>query len=286
MLSSTLGDPTAKVLTDAQLRTLARRAGMLKVDDPDREMTLEDFAAMGYSAEEGKRILALLSRQEQLDWYLKKAAACDVYPITRVSPEYPHKLRLRLGLDAPGCLWAKGDHRLLEAPTVGLVGSRELLEDNRAFAREAGIQAARQEYVLVSGNARGADREAQEACLKEGGFVISVVGDEIAQLPKQENILYLSEVGFDLSFTPQRALHRNAVIHSLADRMLVAQCSLEKGGTWNGTVRNLRGQYSPVFCYDDGSEAMKRLMALGATAIEFSNLKDLSGLCADISLFP
>lgn len=267
------------------MRTLARRAGLLKVEDPDRELSAEDLASVGYCQQDAQRILDLLSQQEQLQWYLKKAKAMGCYPITRVSPEYPHRLRTRLGLDCPGCLWAKGDHHLLQMPAVGLVGSRELQADNLVFARETGIQAARQGYVLVSGNARGADREAQNACLENGGYVISVVADTMVALPAGERILYLSESGFDSAFTPQRALHRNKIVHSLADAMLVAQSGFETGGTWSGTVTNLRGQYSPVFCFRDGTKAMDRLSELGATLIDLEDLNDLSKLQGDPSLF-
>ncbi len=285
LLSSTLGDPVRKVLSDAQMRTLARRVGEMKVDDPDRELSSTDLERIGYSRQEADRILSLLVQTEQLQWYLQKAKAVGCYPITRVSGEYPHKLRVRLGLDCPGCLWGKGDVRLLTLPMVGLVGSRVIKESNLAFARETGFQAAKQGYVLVSGNARGADRVAQDACLENGGYVISVVADEMASLPANDRILYLSESGYDLPFTPQRALHRNRVVHSLADIMLVAQSDLETGGTWNGTVTNLRGNYSPVFCFRDGSDASSRLEQLGATLVDPAELQDFSALRADPCMF-
>ena len=285
MLSSALGNPARKVLTDAQMRTLARRAGMLNVEDPDRELTIDDLQSIGYCAEDARRIVQLLDQQDLLQWYLKKAKAIGCSPITRVSEAYPHKLRQRLGQDCPGCLWAKGDKDLLRMPSVGLVGARDLNAANCAFAREVGIQAAKQGFALVSGNARGADREAQNACLEHGGYVISVVADRLFALPDHDRVLYLSEGGFDLDFTPQRALHRNKIVHSLADRMFVAQSNLEVGGTWNGTVTNLRGHYSPVFCFRDGSEAANRLEQMGATLVDLEELSDFDKLQGEISLF-
>ena len=74
-----------------------------------------------------------------------------------------------LGDDAPGCLWAKGNLELLSRPMISLVGSRDIMPRNLEFARELGRQAALQGFVLVSGNARGADRAAQSACLEAGG---------------------------------------------------------------------------------------------------------------------
>ena len=147
---------------------------------------------------------------------------------------------------------------------------------NEAFAREVGRQAALQGYTLVSGNAVGADMTAQQACLEAGGTVISVVATELEWHRQQERVLYLAEDGYDQPVSAQRALSRNRVIHSLGEKTFAAQSTLEKGGTWDGCVRNLRFGWSPVFCFDDGSEAMNRLEQMGATLIGFEHLRDLA----------
>jgi DegV family protein with EDD domain len=59
---------------------------------------------------------------------------------------------------------------ILKSPGISLVGSRDLNPINEEFAREAGKQAALQSYTLVSGNARGADKTAQNACLAADEF--------------------------------------------------------------------------------------------------------------------
>lgn len=273
LLSSHLGDPERRVLTIAQLRTLASRARLLP--NADRELTAADLVAVGYDRAMAERITALLADTEQLSWYVKKGDRQGCVPITRVSPVYPGLLHQRLGLDSPGCLWAKGDLTLLERGGVALVGSRELHPQNRSFAAEVGRQAALQGRVLISGNARGADRTAQEACLAAGGQVISVVADGLRDLPREENILYLSEESFDAPFSAQRALSRNRIIHALGKKTFVAQSSLKKGGTWDGTVKNLRHGWSPVFCFRDGSEAAEELAQMGAAQVNIEDLADL-----------
>jgi predicted Rossmann fold nucleotide-binding protein DprA/Smf involved in DNA uptake len=274
-----LGDPQRRVLTVPQLRTLAKRARLL--EKADRELTEDDLISVGYDRTMAARMIELLESTEQLNWYVKKGERVACVPVTRVSPMYPETLKQRLGWDCPGCLWAKGDLSLLAKPAVALVGSRDLRPENRRFAVEAGRQAARQGFVLVSGNARGADKAAQDACLAAGGQVISVVADSLESHPLQPNVLYLSEDGFDLPFSPQRALSRNRVIHALGTRTLVAQCDLGKGGTWDGTVKNLRRGDSPVFCFCDGSQAMTELADLGARLIPEKALENLDALLPD-----
>lgn len=285
LLSSCLGDPERRPLTTAQLRVLAERSWRMPAPDRERELEAGDLMALGYGRQQAERILALLAQEDVLEHYLNRGKRAGCVPLTRVSGEYPLRLRKRLGLDSPGVLWAKGDLSLLNGPMVALVGSRDLSGANEAFAREVGRQAARQGYTLISGNARGADRAAQYACLAGGGRVISVVADELADKTVRDRVLYLSEEDFDREFSAPRALSRNRVIHALGDKTLVAQCGYGTGGTWDGTARNLRFGWSPVFCFRDGSAAAAQLEQMGASLIEMADLRDFQALCGDTVRF-
>ncbi|MBE7001199.1 MAG: hypothetical protein E7421_00640 [Ruminococcaceae bacterium] len=283
LLTSQLGDTGRKPLTVAQFRDLAKRVTQMEKPKASRELTEADLLALGYDRVAALRIIQLLSDEVRLENYLHRGQQWDCCPISRVSDQYPKAVRKRLGLDAPGCLWAKGDVSLLSTQTVALVGSRELREENRAFAEAVGREVARQDFTLVSGNARGADRVAQDACLQEGGKVISIVADELQKYPVTKNLLYLSEDSYDLPFSATRALSRNRVIHTMGYITLIAQCNGAKGGTWDGAVKNLRASWSPVFCFADGSTAALELEQLGATPIDVSNLTDLSALQPNIA---
>lgn len=275
LLTSHLGNPERKVMTTAQLRRLETRVRNMERPDGDAPVRDEDLIVLGYSREEASRIVSLLSDEDILSWYLSQAERKNCVPITRVSPMYPERLRKALGTDCPGCLWAKGDVTLLTKPAVSLVGSRDLMPENFAFAKEAGKQAAKQGYVLVSGNARGADRTAQDACLAAGGQVICVVADKLEKQPLTDNVLYLSEDSFDSAFSAQRALSRNRVIHCLGACVLVAQSAFGKGGTWDGVTKNLRHGWSNVFCFEDGTRATLELIQMGAQPVSMEQLKKM-----------
>lgn len=285
LLTSHLGDPCRKVLTVPQFRILARAVNGSQIGHMDEEVGERELMDLGFNQASARRIVQLLSEEERLDQYLWEGARADCLPVTRVSEAYPVSLRLRLGMNCPGCLWLKGDPALLQTPAISLVGSRELHCENRDFARMAGRQAALQGMTLISGNARGADRVAQQTCLAHGGKVICVVADRLDSHPVTDNVLYVSEDGYDLDFSAQRALSRNRVIHALGTAVLVAQCSLGKGGTWDGTLRNLKDNWTPVFCFDDGSEAFTELTQRGAYPITVEQLADLGALKADQNLF-
>lgn len=277
LLCSHFGDPQRNCLTTAQFRTLAHRVSAMEKPAVTRQLEEKDIMRLGYDSAFAQRVVKLLSQEMLLKRYLQEGEKAGCVPVSRISAQYPAILHLRWGADAPGCLWAKGDLSLLQKPAVGLVGSRQLRQENLRFAQIAGQQAARQGYVLVSGNATGADQAAQESCLDHGGQVICVVADRLSDYREKENVLYLSEDSFDMPFSPQRALSRNRVIHALGKCTLVAQCGL-KGGTWDGTVKNLKHGISPVFCFADGSQPVQQLCALGATEIDLQALEDLSAL--------
>ena len=285
LLTSHLGNPERPVLTTAQFRMLTDRVVHGEVPREERELTVSDLIQLGYGRDMAARIVRLLSEEDLLHHYLHRGHGLDCVPVTRVTEAYPLILRQRLGLDSPGTLWGKGNLSLLNTPAISLVGSRELCPENHRFAEAVGRYAAKQGLTLVSGNARGADRAAQEACLAAGGKVISIVADELWKHPTREAVLYISEEDYDSPFTAQRALSRNRCIHSLGRMVFVAQSDLQKGGTWDGTAKNLHFGWSPVACFRDGSEASRELEQLGAFLIDMEDLKDFEGIPMQTALF-
>ena len=278
LLCSHLGNPDRNPLTTAQLRTLFQRVQQHPKTAENRELACSDLTALGYSQTEARRILSLLGDTELLEIYLRRAQDRHCYPLCRTDCAYPDVLRRRLGYEAPGCLWYQGNVALFDTPMVSLVGSRELWPENQYFARLVGREAARQGYTLVSGNARGADQTAQRACLEAGGCVICVTAEELRTCHPDSRILYVSEDGFDCPFSALRALSRNRIIHALGSRTFVAQSTLNRGGSWDGTVKNLRFGWSPVFCFRDGRESTLALEQMGAGLVSEEDLSDFEAL--------
>ena len=120
LLSCRLGNPERKVLTTAQLRTLSQRMKDFPLDDPDRELTTEDLTRLGYGKDMAERIVALLEEEELLIHYLRRAQKAGCIPIPRITSLYPRSLRDRLGDEAPGCLWAKGDLEVMKGRKISL----------------------------------------------------------------------------------------------------------------------------------------------------------------------
>ena len=268
LLCCRLGDDAAKPLTMAQFRDLGLRARACNpVGDPLADVTANNLIRLGYDEVQASRIAALLDRRDRLAAYLAAGEKRGIVPITRVSPVYPLRISRQLQFSAPPVLFAIGNPDLLTRPSVAVVGSRTLLPENESFAKSAGRQAAEEGLVLVSGNAHGADQTAQNACLDAGGSCIVFVADRLTDHRPHPRILYLSEDGYDLPFSPARALHRNGLIHMQGDKTIAAQCTYGKGGTWEGCMDNLKHSWSPLFVFDDGSPGTTALMERGASGI-------------------
>ena len=89
-----------------------------------------------------------------------------------------------------------------------------------------------------------------------------------------------------MTFSAIRALSRNRLIHAMGSLTFVAQSGCGKGGTWSGSVQNLRNRWTPVCCFDDGSEGARQLIQMGARGVEHRDLWDFSALIEEeISLF-
>ena len=270
LLCCPLGDSMAGALSLAQARELSRRARAAGIgeEDPLRDVTVKDVRRLGYSEYEAGHIVSLLGRERQLDGYLLAAEKADVAVITRLDARFPQRLREQLGARCPAALFCRGDLRLLQRPCISVVGSRHLAQPGAQFAAQAGCLAAKEGFTLCSGDAMGADRTAQEACLSNGGSVLIFPATELVYCPVRENVLYAAEGGFELGFSAQRALGRNRFIHAMGEKTLVAQTGFGKGGTWSGSLDNLQHEYSPLFVFDDGSEGARALCARGATPVQ------------------
>lgn len=264
-----------KPLTMPQFRELGLRVRSAGLNgDPLRQLQAQDLLCLGYDEIFAGQILALLNREAALTAYLRRGEQSEIYPLTRLSADYPRRFREKQGQSCPPVLFYRGNPALLEQPSLAVIGSRTLHPENEAFARYAGRFAAENSLVLISGGAAGADLTAQNACLDAGGSCVIFVPDQLERHPIHRQILYVCADGYDLPFSTPRALGRNALIHMQADRTVAAQCTYGSGGTWQGCLENLKHGWSDLFVFDDGSDGATALMERGASPLPSEFTKD------------
>ena len=175
LLCCALGDAVSP-LTAAQAKQVLLRLERAGVRDLPRTVSAAELAALGLPAEFAARVAALLDRPDALRRYAARYAPLSI--LTQSEPEFPARLR-RLGAECPPVLFCRGDAALLQTRCVALVGSRSIAGEALEFARRIGALCAEEGFTLVSGDAAGADRAAQDACLRRDGCVVSFVPDAL-----------------------------------------------------------------------------------------------------------
>lgn len=176
--------------------------------------------------------------------------------LTGRDEDYPKRFKGSLKNRTPIVLYASGETGILNARrTIAIVGSRDANQTALDVVSRAAQFFAAEQYVLVSGNARGVDQQAEEAALKAGGQVISVLPQGLldkssAALVRQRNralldgqLVLLSELHPKSRWQGRFAMMRNRLIMALADVVLVAQTGPKSSiiggkkvhsGTWAG----------------------------------------------------
>ena len=232
-----------------------------------------------------QRIEALMARGSALALAMEKWLRAGLWVMTRSDPEYPRKLKQRLGTDSPAVLFGCGNQKLLNAGGLAVVGSRNTSESDLAFSHELGKLAAGNGYSIVSGGASGVDEAAMLGALAADGTVIGVLADNLLQhcssakyrkyLMNNDLVLispFYPEAGFNVG----NAMQRNKYIYCLADAGLVVHSGM-KGGTWTGAKENLKKDWVPLWVKQtqDEEAGNKAIVANGAAWVS-SDVNTLS----------
>ncbi len=222
------------------------------------------------------RLQRLLSRGFLLSQAIESWRKRAIWVVSHMDEAYPQRLRDRLE-KAPAVLYGCGDHTLLNAGGLAVVGSRHVDEDILEYANQIGNLAASAGRTIVSGGARGVDQAAMNGALEAGGKSIGVLANGLKGAATNrshrdpilnEQLVLISPYDPSSGFNVGHAMQRNKLIYALADAALVVNAEKNKGGTWNGAIEQLGNKiYSmPVYVRSTGtlSEGLDALNKKGA----------------------
>lgn len=214
------------------------------------------------------------------------AQGYDILPITH--EDYPKLLKENLKFNAPTVIYTKGNKSLLQEPSIAIVGSRSADVMSLAFTDNIAKSATRNNKVVVSGFAKGVDRQALDSAVGTNGKSIIVLpqgimtfGSGFKQYFKhivQGRVLVMSSFAPKAPWSVEFAMARNPIIYGMASEIFVAQ-SEEKGGTWSGVIDGLRKKRSIYVRYPEKDEKNANLLLIqnGASAVDISgNILSLS----------
>lgn len=178
----------------------------------------------------------------------------SIFPIPYTHFLYPRKLHHLI--DPPTVLYAKGKLTLLQAEhAVAVIGSRKASSYTKLALTQLLPPLVKENIVIISGLAKGADTMAHQSTINYGGKTIGVLGHGFFHMYPKENTKIASEMAqhqLILTEYPPYVLPakwtfpmRNRIISGLANAVVVTEAT-EKSGTMS-TVEHALDHGKEIF---------------------------------------
>ncbi|MGD9545697.1 MAG: DNA-processing protein DprA [Methylocystis sp.] len=219
------------------------------------------------------RTIRIATREEALR-EIDAARALGVRLITTGDPDYPPLLREIA--DAPPLIAVRGSSWTAQRDSVAIVGSRNASAAGLAFAERLARSLAAENYVVVSGLARGVDAVAHRATLETGTIAVLAGGharpypSEHAQLMEAiaERGLIVSEMPIEWEPRGRDFPRRNRIISGLSRGTIVVEAARRSGSLITARFANEQGREVfavPGSPLDPRAEGVNDLIRQGAT---------------------
>jgi DNA processing protein len=253
LLTNRIVDVDVKPLSSGEFWSLCRT-----VEDPSRLVGMSATSivdACAVSLEQAERIARLLSAGTAFSFERERLAEEGVTLVSAFEDSFPTRLRERLGDSCPSFLLVAGPTGFLDAPAIGVVGSRDASDEAMAVAASAAKEAASAGRSVVSGLARGIDQAAMAAALDAGAPVVGFPSEGLRVVARNAEIrsrvhagelCMASPYGPSTRFTAGNAMGRSKLIYGHAEITLVVCAELRTGGTWEGASEAHRRNFGRV----------------------------------------
>jgi len=180
----------------------------------------------------------------------------EIIPV--ISPDYSKTLKNNLTKTSPPILYLKGNKQIIQEKSIAIVGSREASDIALRFTDTIAKLASKENKVVVSGFARGIDKQALDSAIAHKGRSIIVLPQGIMTFESGFKTYYKQIIEGDVAvlstFPPKAgwskelAMARNPIIYGLADEIYVAESKSStnrqgqetKGGTYAGVMDGLK----------------------------------------------
>jgi predicted Rossmann fold nucleotide-binding protein DprA/Smf involved in DNA uptake len=180
----------------------------------------------------------------------------EVIPV--ISSEYSKILKENLKKSAPPILYVKGNKQIMQEKSIAIVGSRDASEVALQFTDNIAKSASKRYEVVVSGFAKGVDKQALDSAIAYKGQSIIVLPQGIMTFESGFKTYYKQIIDGDVlvlsTFHPKAgwgkelAMARNPIIYGLAKEIYVAESKPSKnrqgketkGGTYAGVIDGLK----------------------------------------------
>ncbi|HGC9770720.1 TPA: DNA-processing protein DprA [Streptococcus agalactiae] len=233
------------------------------------------------------RNMAVVSKCKNPTFFIENYKQLDLKKLRQEFKKFPvlsildsnYPLELKEIYNPPVLLFYQGNIELLSKPKLAVVGARQASQIGCQSVKKI-IKETNNQFVIVSGLARGIDTAAHVSALKNGGSSIAVIGSGLdVYYPTENKKLqeYMSYNHLVLSeyFTGEQPLkfhfpERNRIIAGLCQGIVVAEAKMRSGSliTCERALEEGREVFAiPENIIDGKSDGCHHLIQEGAKCI-------------------
>ena len=252
---------------------------------------LNILALLDYQSKQEKslslRDMAVASKCKNPILFMEKYKSLDSKSLRKVFNQYPsisilddeYPIELKNCYNPPVLLFYQGNVDLLKRPKMAVVGARTASQTGTKSVQKIVSELGNQ-FVIVSGLARGIDTSAHISALKNGGATIAVIGCGLdVPYPKEnkllqeylgKNHLILSEYAVGEAPLKFHFPERNRIIAGLSQGVIVAEAKMRSGSliTCERALEEGRDVFAiPGNILDGKSDGCHHLIKEGAKCI-------------------
>ena len=172
--------------------------------------------------------------KRQIDFMQKE----NIKILTIEDKEYPKILKTIY--DYPISIYVKGNEKILNMPSIGIVGCRESTSYGEKVAQYFAYHLSKRNINIISGLAKGIDSQSHIGAIKAKGITIGVIGNGLDMVyPKENQYLYdkiIEENGaiiseYPIGTKPEKMNFpaRNRIISGMSKGILVIEAKKKSG---------------------------------------------------------
>lgn len=245
------------------------------------ESEILPFARLRLPGSDAELMQRRLDRLEEYEEAINRLIDAGISLVTEFEVDFPQLWIEKLGDKSASHLFVAGNLALLNAPAIGVVGSREVDTSGMGFGNEIAAECVRLGYTVISGGAKGVDEIAMKAAIAAGGSAVGILAESILKHMKKWDLdsgqlCLATPFAPDLGFLVGNAMARNKLIYSGSVATVVVSSAFESGGTWAGATEALKQNLCPLLVRDVGIDGNLGLVRLGGTKI--GRVGELEGL--------
>ncbi|SEK31448.1 DNA-processing protein DprA [Streptococcus equinus] len=252
---------------------------------------LNILALLDYQSKQEKslslRDMAVASKCKNPILFMEKYKSLDSKSLRQIFNQYPsisilddeYPIELKNCYNPPVLLFYRGNVDLLKRPKMAVVGARTASQTGTKSVQKIVSELGNQ-FVIVSGLARGIDTSAHISALKNGGATIAIIGCGLdVHYPKEnkllqeylgKNHLILSEYAVGEAPLKFHFPERNRIIAGLSQGVIVAEAKMRSGSliTCERALEEGRDVFAiPGNILDGKSDGCHHLIKEGAKCI-------------------